>query len=176
MKFSETKLPGAFIIELEPIPDERGFFARSWCKREFEKHGLNQNLSQCNISFNHLQGTLRGMHFQNTPHEESKFVRCTRGAIYDVIVDTRAHSKTFGKWVGIELTAENRRMLYVPEGFAHGYLTLENNSEVFYQVSEFFVPASEGGFRYDDPTVGIHWPREIKSISPKDQALKAFTS
>lgn len=174
MKFIETKLKGAFVVELEPICDERGFFARSWCQKEFEKQGLNPHLVQCNLSFNKVKGTLRGMHFQLNPYEEDKFVRCHRGAIYDVIVDRRSQSETCGQWVGVELTAQNRRMLYVPKGFAHGYLTLKPNSEIFYQVSQFYQPNSESGFRFDDPTIGIQWPIPVALMSAKDQALGAF--
>lgn len=176
MRFIETQLKGAYVIELELIHDERGFFARAWCQKEFEQQGLNAHLVQCNLSFNKRKGTLRGMHFQREPYQEDKLVRCHRGAIYDVIVDHRPQSATFGEWFGVELTAQNRRMLYVPKGFAHGYLTLKPNSEIFYQVSQFYQPGSEGGFRFDDPTVGIQWPIPIALLSPKDQALGPFGS
>ena len=157
MIFIETKLKNAFIIEPERIEDHRGFFARAWCKNEFEAHGLNARLVQCNLSFNRYQSTIRGMHYQESPHEETKIVRCTRGAIFDVIIDLREESATYLKWVGVELTAENRKMLYVPEGFAHGYQTLENNTEIFYQTSQFFSPESEMGVCWDDPTFTIEW-------------------
>ena len=147
MKFIETKLAGAYIIELDLIKDTRGFFARSWCQEEFAKHGLNPNLVQCNISFNHQKGTLRGMHYQIKPHEEAKLVRCTQGKIYDVIIDLRTNSTTYKQWFGVELSAANRKMLYIPEGFAHGFQTLEDHSEVFYQMSNFYHPESARGIR-----------------------------
>ncbi|MCG2722930.1 MAG: dTDP-4-dehydrorhamnose 3,5-epimerase [Thermodesulfovibrionales bacterium] len=169
MIFQETHLKGAFVIELEKIEDNRGFFARAWCKREFEVHGLNSRLVQCNLSFNKDQGTIRGMHYQGTPHEEAKLVRCTRGAIFDVIIDLRRGSVTYLKWIGVELTAENRKMFYVPENFAHGYQTLEDNSEVLYQVSQFYSPGAERGVRWDDPTFAIEWPEtDNLIISEKD--------
>ena len=169
MIFKETELKGAFIIQIEPIEDERGFFARSWCKKEFEQYGLNCNLVQCNISFNKKRGILRGMHYQIEPYKETKLVRCIRGAIYDVIIDLRPESKTYKQWIGIELTSENRKILYVPEGFAHGFQTLENNTEVFYQVSEFYNPKYEKGVRWDDEVFGIKWPIKEKIISDKDK-------
>jgi dTDP-4-dehydrorhamnose 3,5-epimerase len=169
MIFQETKLKGAFIIEVERIEDERGFFARAWCRNEFRPHGLESQLAQSNISFNWKKGTLRGMHFQVAPHEEVKLVRCTRGAIYDVIIDLRPNSPTYKQWIGVELTATNHRMLYVPKGFAHGYQTLENDSEVFYQASEFYAPECERGIRWNDPAFGIDWPdAETRVISSKD--------
>lgn len=158
MKFTETKLSGAYVIDIEPIEDERGFFARSWCQNEFSKYGLCSDLVQCNISFNKRAGTLRGMHYQVPPFDEEKIVRCSQGAIFDVIVDLRENSPTWKKWLGIELNSENRRMLYIPKGFAHGFLTLEDNSEVFYQMSQFYHPECARGMRWDDPTVGIQWP------------------
>jgi dTDP-4-dehydrorhamnose 3,5-epimerase len=158
MLFSPTNLEGSYVIELERRDDDRGFFARAWCEREFAENGLNTRLVQCNVSFNRRRGTLRGMHFQRPPHAEAKLVRCTRGAIHDVIIDLRAGSPTYKQWLGVDLTAENRRMLYVPEGFAHGYQTLVDESEVFYQVSEFYTPEAEGGVRWDDPAFGIVWP------------------
>jgi len=168
MKFVETELSGAFIIRPEPVADSRGFFARVFCRREFEAHGLNPNLVQCNISFNREKGTLRGMHYQVAPHSETKLVRCTNGAIFDVIVDLRSDSLTRRKWLGVELSTENRTMLYVPEGFAHGYLTLTDNTEVFYQVSEFYTPSCERGVRWNDPAFGIRWPVPPRVISDKD--------
>jgi dTDP-4-dehydrorhamnose 3,5-epimerase len=174
MIFTQTELENAFVIDLEQRGDERGFFARAWDENEFRDHGLNPRLVQCNVSFNHRAGTLRGMHFQHAPHAEAKLVRCTRGAIYDVIVDLRPDSATFKRWIGVELTEENRRMLYVPEGFAHGFQTLADGTETFYQVSEFYAPGAEGGVRYDDPAFGIEWPREVTVISPKDAAWDAF--
>lgn len=169
MIFQETKLKGAFIIEVERIEDERGFFARAWCRNEFRPRGLESQWAQSNISFNWKKGTLRGMHFQVAPHEEVKLVRCTRGAIYDVIIDLRPNSPTYKQWIGVELTATNHRMLYVPKGFAHGYQTLENDSEVFYQASEFYAPECERGIRWNDPAFGIDWPdAETRVISSKD--------
>jgi len=168
MIFVETKLKGAYLIELEPIADERGFFARSWCQQEFEVHGLNQNMVQCNISFNKKKGTMRGMHYQVAPHEEAKLVRCTKGAIYDVIIDLRPNSSTFKQWIAVELTAENYKMLYIPEGFAHGFQSLADNTEVFYQMSAFFHPESARGIRWDDPAFKIEWPENEQIISEKD--------
>ena len=168
MKFAETKLEGVFVIEPELIEDERGFFALSWLPEEFAERGLNPRLAQCNISFNWLKGTLRGMHFQAAPHEEAKSVRCTRGAIFDVVVDLRPGSPTRYRWSAVELTAENRRMLYVPEGFAHGYQTLEDATEVFYQVSETYHPESARGLRWDDPRLDITWPLPVSRISARD--------
>ncbi|MDY7055159.1 dTDP-4-dehydrorhamnose 3,5-epimerase [Limnospira fusiformis] len=174
MKFTETQLKGAYIIELEPIQDERGFFSRSWCQKEFSERGLNSNLVQCNISFNRHKGTLRGMHYQAKPHEEAKLVRCTMGAIYDVIIDIRPDSPTFKQWVAVELTAENRRMLYIPEGMAHGFETLTDNTEVFYQMSEFFYPDSARGLRWNDPTFAIQWLGTHFIISKKDNSYNLF--
>lgn len=174
MIFQETKLKGAFIIEMQRLADERGFFARSWCQKEFGDHGLNSRLVQCSISFNDKKGTLRGMHFQTAPYEEAKLVRCTRGAIYDVIIDLRSGSQTFKKHLGVLLDAENRKMLYVPEGFAHGFLTLEDNTEVFYQMSESYAPEYGRGFRWNDPIFGIEWPSEVKVISDRDRTYPDF--
>lgn len=174
MIFTETKLRGALIIEPERKEDERGFFARTWCRGEFAAHGLNPQLAQCSISFNPRKGTLRGMHFQCAPHEEAKLVRCTRGAAYDVIVDLRPASATFRKWMATELTAENRRMLYVPEGFAHGLQTLENNTEIFYQISEFYHPECACGVRWNDPAFAIAWPLEVSVISQSDSGYADY--
>jgi dTDP-4-dehydrorhamnose 3,5-epimerase len=175
MIFSETELPGAYVIDLEPIEDERGFFARSWCEREFSKHGLSTKIAQANISFNKRKGTLRGMHFQKPPHAEVKLVRCTRGAIYDVIIDLRPDSPARSRWIGVELTAENRRMLYVPKLFAHGFQTLADDTEIFYLVSDFYAPEAEGGVRWDDPAFGIDWPLgEPTDISDKDRGWLDF--
>lgn len=168
MIFIETKLKGAFIIELEKREDERGFFARTWCQNEFESNGLVSRMVQANISFNTAQGTLRGMHYQAAPYEEAKLVRCTRGAIYDVIIDLRQDSLTYLQWIGVELTANNHKMLYVPENFAHGFQTLEGDSEITYYVSQFYAPQFEKGVRYDDPAFGITWPRLVQVISEKD--------
>ena len=168
MKFIETELKGAFIIELEPSEDDRGFFARTWCRKEFEHHSLNPDLVQCNISFNRRKGTLRGMHYQNAPQEEAKLVRCTMGAIFDVIIDLRPNSTTFKKWVSVELTAKNRKMVYIPEGFSHGFITLTDNTEVFYQMSAYYAPECARGVRWNDPAFDIKWPAEVKVISEKD--------
>ncbi len=174
MIFTETPLHGACIITPERIMDHRGFFARAWCRKEFEAHGLSTVLTQSNISFNYKKGTLRGMHFQKPPHEEVKLIRCTAGSIYDVIIDLRPHSSTYMKWTAIELTAENRKMLYVPAGFAHGYQTLTDNSEVFYQVSQYYTPDAEGGVRWNDPAIQIEWPDGYRIISEKDQKWPDF--
>ena len=169
MIFRETKLKGAFIIELEKREDDRGFFARSWCKKEFEEHGLTTNMVQSNIAFSKRKGTLRGLHYQGAPYGEEKVVRCTRGSLYDVLVDLRPGSTTYRQWIGVELTPDNNKMVYIPEGFAHGYQTLEDNTEVTYQVSQFYFPDFERGLRYDDPAIGIDWPLIVKIISEKDK-------
>jgi dTDP-4-dehydrorhamnose 3,5-epimerase len=158
MIFKETELAGAFVIEQELFEDARGFFARTWSEREFAAQGLNARLAECNLSFNRRKGTLRGMHFQRAPHAQAKLVRCTMGAIYDAIIDLRPDSPTFKSWFGVELTADNRRMLYVPEGFAHGFQTLADETEVFYQVSDVFAPELADGVRWDDPAFGVVWP------------------
>jgi dTDP-4-dehydrorhamnose 3,5-epimerase len=176
MKFTETKLKGAYIIDIEKIADARGFFARAWCQTDFEKHGLNPRLVQVNVAFNHKKGTLRGMHFQRAPNQECKLIRCTRGAIYDVIVDLRKDSPTYRQWIGVELRPDNYRMLFVPEDFAHGYQTLEDDTEVTYQVSQFYAPKSEGGARYNDPAFGIRWPLEVSVISEKDKSWPDWDS
>ena len=174
MIFEETELRGAFLVRLEPHEDERGFFARSWCRKEFEANGLCGRLVQCSISFNRKEGTLRGMHFQVPPHEEAKLVRCTMGAIHDVILDLRKSSPTFGRYVGVTLTPENRLALYVPEGFAHGFLALKDDTEVFYQMSEFFEPGAARGIRWNDPAFGIRWPGEVRVISERDRNYPDF--
>jgi dTDP-4-dehydrorhamnose 3,5-epimerase len=174
MRFLETELRGAFILELEPRADERGFFARSFCQKEFESHGLKPMVAQCNTSFNHRKGTMRGMHYQLPPAAETKLVRCTRGAIIDVIVDLRPDSPTYLRHVAVELSEHNRRQLYVPEMFAHGYLAMNDGSEVAYQVGEFYTPGCERGIRYDDPALGINWPIPIEVISEKDASWPAF--
>ena len=176
MKFRETSLKGAFIIDLEKLEDERGFFARSFCRHEFEAHGLNPNVAQCNVSSNTRKGTLRGMHYQTAPHEEARLVRCTRGAIHDVIIDLRPDSSTFKQWIAEKLTEKNYRMVYVPEGFAHGFLTLEDRTEVFYQMSEFYAPASARGVRWNDPAFGIEWPIAVQVISSRDRGYPDFTA
>lgn len=174
MIFQAVKLQGAFIIEPERIEDERGFFARTWCEREFRERGLNPQLVQCNLSFNRKKGILRGMHYQAKPHEEVKLVRCTMGAVYDVIIDLRPESRTFKQWVAVELSAENRRMIYIPERFAHGFQTLERDTEVFYQMSEFYVSDSARGARWDDPAFGIEWPAADRTMSAKDRQYEDF--
>jgi dTDP-4-dehydrorhamnose 3,5-epimerase len=176
MIFTKTVLNDAMIVDIERKEDDRGFFARSWCRREFEAHGLNPNLAQCNISFNPKKGTLRGMHLQVKPYEEAKIVRCTRGSLCDVIVDLRPDSPTYKKHLSAVLTSENRRMLYVPEGFAHGFLTLEDATEVSYQISEFYRPESQLGFRWDDPAFAIAWPAEVRLISDRDRSYPDFGS
>lgn len=168
MIFTETPLAGAWLLDLEPHRDERGFFARTFCSREFAEHGLETTVAQTNTSFNRSAGTLRGMHFQLPPAGEAKLVRCVAGAIYDAIVDLRAESDTYLHAFGTELSAENRRALYIPPRFAHGYLTLADATEIHYQVSEFYTPGLERGFRFDDPAVDIDWPREPDLVSTKD--------
>lgn len=172
--FTQTPLAGAFVVEPEPVRDERGFFARAWCQREFEVQGLASRWAQCNLSFNTKTGTLRGMHYQTAPHAEAKLIRCTRGAIHDVIVDLRPESPTFKQHFGTVLTSENRRMLYAPEGFAHGFLTLEDDTEVFYQMSAFYEPSFARGVRWNDPSFGIRWPGEVRVISEKDRNYPDF--
>jgi len=174
MIFQPVQLAGAYVIDLERIEDDRGFFARAWCQREFEQQGLESRLVQCNLSQNHTTGTLRGMHYQVAPHKEAKLVRCVKGRIFDVIVDLRPGSSTYLQWFGVELSADNHRMLYVPEGFAHGYQTLEADTEVFYQVSEFYSPGSEQGLRWDDPAIAIDWPLAPEIISQKDRHYPDF--
>ena len=170
MIFTQTKLRGAFVIEIEKQEDKRGFFARAWCQREFGAHGLVARMVQANIARNNVRGTLRGIHYQIAPFAESKLVRCTRGAICDVIIDLRSDSPTFKQWIGTELTADNHRMLYVPEGFAHGYQTLKHDTEVFYQVSQFYSPEHERGVRYDDRAFRIEWPIDVQVVSDKDKS------
>ncbi len=169
MVISETKLQGAFIIHPQRLEDQRGFFARTWCNREFSQHGIKTDFVQCNISFNKQAGTLRGMHYQAEPHAEAKLIRCTMGRIFDVIVDLREYSPTCTMWVGTELSQDNRCMVYVPEGFAHGFISLDDNSEVFYQMSTHYSPEHSRGVRWDDPALGIEWPVEVKTVSIQDQ-------
>jgi dTDP-4-dehydrorhamnose 3,5-epimerase len=174
MTFHETRIPGVFEIHLEPRTDERGFFARTWCQKEFEAHGLNPRIAQCNVSYNARKGTLRGMHDQLAPYAEAKLVRCTAGAIFDVAIDLRRQSPAFRQWVGVTLTAENRRMLYVPEGCAHGFLTVQDNTEVSYQMSEFYHPEQARGVRWDDPAFQIAWPAKVEVISERDRTYPDF--
>jgi len=172
--FQESKLKGVFEVRLEPHCDERGWFARSWCEDEFRQHGLNPRLLQCNVSFNSHKGTLRGIHYQAEPHPEAKLVRCTRGSIFDVAIDLRPESPTFKQWFGTTLSASNRQMLYVPEGCAHGFLTLESDTEVFYQMSEAYYPGLGTGVRWDDPAFGVSWPAAVEVISDRDRTYPDF--
>ena len=174
MIFTPTPLEGAYVIDLKRIEDERGFFARSFCAREFEAHGLDIRVVQANNSLCHQKGTLRGMHYQLPPKAETKIVRCTRGAMYDVILDIRPDSPTFGRWFGVELTSENRRTVYCPKGFAHGFLALADETEALYLVTEFYAPQCERGIRWNDPKFGIEWPTEPTVISEKDRNHRDF--
>lgn len=174
MIFTETKLRDAFIIDLEPIPDERGFFALSWSQKEFAAHGLESRLVECNISFNSKKGTLRGMHYQQSPHGQVKVVRCTTGAIFDVVIDLRPDSQTFKQWVAVELSAANHQALYVPKDFAHGFQTLTDDSEVLYQMSAPFVAGSGRGVRWNDPAFDIAWPDDIRIINSRDAQYPDF--
>ena len=174
MTFTETALPGAFVIEPELIKDERGFFSRIWSEKEFAEHGLESRLVQCNASFNLTKGTLRGMHYQLPPYAQAKLVWCLRGSIYDVIIDLRRDSPTFRKWVAVDLSSSNRLMLYVPKGLAHGFQTLEDNTEVFYQISEVYAPESASGVRWNDPAFSITWPADPRTIIDRDQNYPDF--
>ena len=176
MLFTPTELQGAFLIAPELHEDFRGFFARTWCAKEFVAHGLSPRLVQCNTSFNHRKGTLRGMHYQKSPFEEAKLVRCTMGAIHDVIIDLRHDSPTFKRHVAAVLTAANRRMLYIPEGFAHGFQTLEDNTEVFYQMSQFYSPEHAAGVRWNDPAFGVHWPIADPIMHERDRSYGDFVA
>lgn len=174
MIFTETKLSGSFTVEPEKIEDQRGFFARSWDQEIFEKRGLNTRILQCNISFNKRKGTLRGMHFQISPYEEAKLIRCTKGRAFEVMIDLRPNSKTFKQWLGIELSEDNYKMLYVPEGFALGFQTLDDNTELFYQMSQTYMPEYARGIRWDDEDFRISWPMKPTVISEKDLSYKSF--
>ncbi len=174
MKFIETPLKGAFVIELDKIGDERGFFARAFCKKEFADHGLASEFLQVNNSMSAIKGTLRGMHYQLAPHAETKVVRCIRGSLYDQILDIRPDSPTFGQSFGAELSAENRCMMYVPKGFAHGFITLTEDAEAFYFVDETYAPTFERGIRWDDPKFNLQWPCEPTVLSDKDKAHPDF--
>jgi len=176
VRFTATAVAGVVIVDIEPVADSRGFFARSWCAEEFAAQGLNPDLAQCNISYNLQRGTLRGMHLQRVPHEEAKLVRCTRGAIWDVALDLRRDSPTFRQWVGVELEARTHRMMYIPEGCAHGFQTLEADTEVFYQMSAPYDPEHASGVRYDDPAFGIRWPLPPAAVSSRDAAYPDFHS
>ena len=174
MIFEETRLKGVFAIQLEPSWDERGFFARTWCQNEFGAHGLSKFLLQCSVSFSPRSGTLRGMHYQDEPFREAKLIRCTRGAIHDVVIDLRPQSPTFKQWIAVELNSLNRHSVYVPEGCAHGFLTLEDETEVFYQMSEIYNPQAARGVRWNDPAFRIVWPGEVHVISERDQSYANF--
>jgi len=174
MKFTETTLAGAFTVDPEWVQDHRGFFARTWCRREFAEHGLNSDLVQCSVSFNKRSGTVRGMHYQIAPYQEVKLIRCTHGAIYDVLIDLRPESPTFTQYMAVVLSADNRTMLYVPHGMAHGFQTLEDNTEVFYQMSEFYAPEYARGVRWDDPAFGIAWPPATRIILARDRNYPDF--
>ncbi len=168
MKFSDCGLAGALIVDIEPITDERGFFARSYCREEFAAQGIEAPMQQCSVSFNARSGTLRGMHFQANPHAEDKLVRCTLGAVFDVVVDIRPQSATYRRWFGTELSAANRRALFIPPGFAHGFITLTDGAELYYMISAPHVPRASRGFRWDDAAIGIAWPLPPVLISPRD--------
>jgi dTDP-4-dehydrorhamnose 3,5-epimerase len=170
MIFVQLEIDGAYLIDVEPLRDDRGFFARSWCGAEFARRGLAAEVRQTNIAYTSVRGTLRGLHYQTAPHEEAKFVRCTRGAVYVVALDLRPHSRSFKRWVGAELSAENRRAMYVPPGCAQGYQTLADDTEVFYQMSQSHVPAAARGVRFDDPAFALGWPLEVTTISDKDRS------
>lgn len=174
MQFTETKLDKAYVIDLETNNDSRGFFARSFCKKEFLKNGIDFDIAQCNISFNEKKGTLRGMHYQTHPNEEAKLLMCTRGSIYDVIIDLRPESKSYLQWEAIVLSRKNKKMLFIPEGFAHGFQTLEDKTEVFYQMNEFYVPETARGVRWNDPEFAITWPEDERVISIKDQNIADY--
>lgn len=174
MKFTPLVFEGAFRIQIEPIVDERGFFARRFCAEEFRTRGLEDNLIQRSVSFNRHSGTIRGMHFQAAPHLETKLVRCTSGAVFDVMVDLRKNSSSYGKWYGEVLSADNMLMLYIPRGFAHGFQTLADDTEVDYEISPAYMPESARGFRFDDPSVGIDWPIANAIVSDRDKSLPMF--
>ena len=176
MIFTPTRLRGAVLVDIERREDERGFFARTWCAREFAEHGLSTELAQCSLSYSARSGTVRGMHFQRPPHEEDKLVRCGRGRIWDVVIDLRPASPTFRQWQGFELSAANRRALYVPKGFAHGFQTLADDTEVAYQISAFYAPEAADGVRHDDPAFAIAWPRPVTALSPRDRAWPDFVA
>ena len=174
MIFSATELSGAFVVDLEPIEDARGFFARAWDGRDFAAKGLTTEIAQVNTSLSRRKGTLRGMHYQVAPHEEAKLVRCIKGAVFDVVVDLRPDSETYKRWTGAELTASNRRMMYVPQGCAHGFQALGDDTEIFYLVSAFYSSEAESGVRWDDSAFGIDWPLEPTEISDKDRSWPDF--
>ena len=174
MIFTETKLKGVFVIALERHEDDRGFFARSWSRSEFEAHGLDFRIVESNISFNKKKGTLRGMHYQAAPFGQAKVVRCTSGAVFDCVIDLRPNSETFTQWVAVELTARNRLMIHVPEGFAHGFQTLEDDTEIFYEMSRAYAPGSSKGVRWNDPIFAIHWPLDVTVINERDSGYPDY--
>jgi dTDP-4-dehydrorhamnose 3,5-epimerase len=174
MEFSATSLGGVYLVRIKKIGDDRGYFGRAWCKTEFSQHGLNPDMVQLNVGSSRLRGTLRGMHYQEGEAAEAKFVRCTRGAIFDVAVDLRRDSPTLGQWVGVELTAESGHMLYLPEGFAHGYQTLTDDTDMYYLTSKVYAPTAAKGVRFDDPAFAIKWPLPVSSISAADSAWPIF--
>jgi dTDP-4-dehydrorhamnose 3,5-epimerase len=176
MIFSETKISGVYVIDVERRRDGRGFFARTWCERELQENGLTNSVVQENVAFSHKQGCVRGMHFQLFPHEEVKIVRCTMGAVYDVAIDLRPDSPTHKKWMAVELTADNHRMVYIPEGCAHGYQTLVDNSEICYQTSRFYAPDVARGVRYNDPAFSVDWPLPVQVISEADSSWPDYVA
>jgi dTDP-4-dehydrorhamnose 3,5-epimerase len=176
MLFHETPLPGAFLLDVQEHHDERGFFARTFCRREFQAVGLNPDIAQCNLSFSRRKGTLRGMHWQVSPHQEAKLVSCLRGAIYDVIIDLREESPTYLQYFGVELSSSNHTSLYIPEGFAHGFQTLHDETEVFYQMSQFYSPEHQRGIRWDDPAFGIAWPPAERIINERDRSYPLYSA
>jgi dTDP-4-dehydrorhamnose 3,5-epimerase len=174
MIFRPTTLDGAYLIEIQKLEDERGFFARTWCQREFEENGLNPRLVQCDLSYNKKEGTLRGMHYQVAPFQEAKVVTCIKGAIYDVVIDLRPESATYLEYLSLTLKEDDYKMLYIPEGFAHGFLTLANNTSVFYQMSEFYAPEYARGVRWNDPAFKVQWPAEVRVISSRDASYSDY--
>lgn len=174
MIFAEAGLPGVYEVQIELKPDERGFFARTWCRNEFASKALDTQLVQCSLSYNTKKGTLRGMHFQASPHAETKLVRCTKGSIYDVVLDLRQESQAYRRWIGVVLSADKRNALYVPKGCAHGFLTLEDDTEIFYQMSDFYDAGSSRGVRWNDPAFGIVWPTKVEMISSRDANYPDF--
>lgn len=174
MRITETHISGAWIIDAERVDDERGFYALAWARDAFEAYGLNATLAQCNFSYNHRKGTVRGMHWQAAPHAETKLVRCICGGIHDVVVDVREGSPTYRQWIGVDLTAENHRALYIPEGCAHGFQTLEDATEVFYMITDYYAPAAARGMRWNDPAINVIWPLDVSVISERDAQYPAF--
>lgn len=174
MRFTPTPIPGAYLVDIQPAEDERGFFARTYCEDEFRGNGLESHFAQGSIAFSKRKGTLRGFHYQRDPHAEVKLIRCTRGAVYDVVIDLRPHSLTFRQWFPAELTAGNRRMLYIPKGLAHGYQTLDDDTEISYQMSDPYHPEAAAGVRWDDPAFAVRWPLDVTVISEQDRSWPDF--